>query len=320
MSGLESVGGNMLGGMGKLAGDMGGGLSSLFGLNPGAGAMNGSPGASAAAAASPAGTGVSGSLPGMPTGGGSGLSVAGAGGLPSIAPSLAADGPNADSFLQSFSGFKPADPSAIYTGDPTLKLDRPASAMAQGATNAADGLNAHPITGATPHVGGMQGLLQQLMTPKGAMMGMEAGMIGKNLFGGDSASLKSLKHMQSDLAGRAKQLGAASDAEKLGHLPQPAQDIIDRSVQQRIAQIRQQYASAGLSGSSAEAQDIAAAQQDGVMKAFEIGQGMASQGISEMQTDLGSSAGLLQAIMQQEAAQGTELGTLLAKFAGLTAQ
>ena len=326
MSGLGGVGDAVGGGLNAIGSEamaLPGQIGSLFGGNAGAGAMNGTPGAVGAASVAPAGTagGAMPAIPGISAGSGAGLGLADAGGLPQVAG--AANDPVSNLLYP----VTPPNPSAVDTSGigPTAALAQPGasaglSPQAASMNAAAGGGLTNPTAGVTTHQGPMQSLLSSLMTPKGAALGIDAGLLAKNLFSGDPSQLKALKQMATQDQQQAQQLGAASTAEKLGQLPQPAQDIIDRNTQQRIAQIRDQYARAGMSGSSAEAADIAAAKQDAVGQQFAIGQNLASQGIQEMQYDETQSSQLLQKILATEAAQGTDLGNLLSKFASLVVQ
>jgi hypothetical protein len=66
-------------------------------------------------------------------------------------------------------------------------------------------------------------------------------------------------------------------AEQSGQLPQTLQQGIDMKAKQAEAAIRQRYAQAGMSGSSAEAADIANAQAEAQVQAFQEAQSMVNQ-------------------------------------------
>jgi hypothetical protein len=93
----------------------------------------------------------------------------------------------------------------------------------------------------------------------------------------------------------------------------------DAAVQQALksneAAIRAKYAAMGMSGSSAEQEDLAAAAQSSLASRFAAGQQLAQTGFSEASATSGQASQLLQAILQQETAQGTALGDALAQFA-----
>lgn len=114
-----------------------------------------------------------------------------------------------------------------------------------------------------------------------------------------------------------------------GKLPAGAQATVDAATNAEIASIKSQYASRGLTGSSAEAQDIASAQMRGVQNSFAIAQQLAQSGLSALTTtpsagsvtQLGEgTASLLEQLLNSETAQGTQLGQAITAFAGAAAK
>jgi hypothetical protein len=101
-----------------------------------------------------------------------------------------------------------------------------------------------------------------------------------------------------------------------GQLPGPAQTALNQALQAAQAQIRSKYASLGLSGSTAEAEDLANAKMASVAQQFQIGQSMAQTGLNEVNTSNSQEGQLYEELLKNETAQGTELGSILAKFAG----
>jgi hypothetical protein len=134
---------------------------------------------------------------------------------------------------------------------------------------------------------------------------------------GSSPELKKMKALETQGEARAKQLESAIAAEQQGIIPTGQKLEIDQALKQQIAQIRQRYAEMGMSGSTAEANDIQAAQMQGAALATQMGQKMASEGIAQLEGLDTSTQNLLTNIMSAETAQGTELGKLMAEFAGL---
>lgn len=334
MDTLGEIGSSISSGVGAVGNELGalpGQIGNFFGgggANPGAGAVNGTPGAVAPAVASPAGTGAS----GAPLGGGA---EAGAnGGLPTdLSQSLdlnhtggaldagiqAAGAPTLNAAI----GAGGADPAGLgstpnltpATSDDIISGRTPGLHLPAPLVNTA--LPAGP-TIAPPKANGVESLLSSLMSPKSLPGLVNAGLLLKDVVspGPGASQLKQLKAQASEEQGQATNLAASTAAEQLGQLPQPAQSVIDRALQERIAQIKNQYAQAGMSGSSAENADIAAAKTDAVNQQFQLGQSLAQSGIQQMQFDDQSVTNLLQNIISTESAQGTELGNLIERMAG----
>lgn len=100
-----------------------------------------------------------------------------------------------------------------------------------------------------------------------------------------------------------------------GNLPGGAEIGIQQALAAAQAQIRASYATMHLTGSSAEAQDLAAAEQRAQSQRFEIGQQMAQTGLSQATANGGMAANLYKAILDQDTARGTELSDALSKYA-----
>lgn len=147
---------------------------------------------------------------------------------------------------------------------------------------------------------------------------LPAAALGYSIYKGNKtpSQVKSLQALadQQNQAGTALQAGAI--AEQQGKLPGGAEAAVNNSVEAMKARIRQNYAQLGLTGSTAEAQDLAYADQAAEMEKFQIGQGMAQTGFQAASQDLGVASGLYGDILNAETAQGTALGDALAEFAG----
>jgi hypothetical protein len=96
-----------------------------------------------------------------------------------------------------------------------------------------------------------------------------------------------------------------------GTLPPGAQAAINQATAAAQASIRSQYASMGMSGSSAEAQDIAAAQMAGVTQATNLATQLLQTGISE--NEFGTQ--LYADIMNENLQKDNNLGTAIGNFA-----
>jgi hypothetical protein len=156
---------------------------------------------------------------------------------------------------------------------------------------------------------------------------------GKGLFGGSNAmallaaapvALDVLRGNQqykgqAQIGQSAAQLSAQSQQLQnylqTGTLPPAAQASINQAVAASQASIRSQYASMGMSGSSAEAQDLANAQTAGATQAMNYAQSLFSTGLQETQM----SDALYQNIMNQSMAQDNQLSSAIGSFAAAAA-
>lgn len=96
-----------------------------------------------------------------------------------------------------------------------------------------------------------------------------------------------------------------------GQLPAGAQATINQAVAAQQAAIRSQYASMGMTGSSAEAQDLAGAQMQGVQQATSLAQQLLQTGVQESEF----STQLYQDIMNDNIQKDNALGSAIGNFA-----
>ena len=96
-----------------------------------------------------------------------------------------------------------------------------------------------------------------------------------------------------------------------GTLPPGVQTAITAATQQAVTAIKAKYASAGQSGSSAEATDIAAAQESAVTQGTQIALTLMQQGVN----DANLSSQLYGEIMQTATSQDQALGSAIGTFA-----
>ena len=176
-----------------------------------------------------------------------------------------------------------------------------------------------PLTPSIPTSGGAGG---------GILSGLGGGK-GGGLFGGSTAlgllsaapvALDLLRGNQpykgqTQLQQSAAQLGQQGTQLQsylqTGTLPPGAQAAINQATAAAQAAIRSQYASMGMSGSSAEAQDLAAAQQAGVTQATNMASQLLSTGIQSTQM----SDQLYQDIMNQSMSEDNDLSSAIGNFA-----
>lgn len=126
-------------------------------------------------------------------------------------------------------------------------------------------------------------------------------------------ALTDLAGTNRDLAGR---LAATADAGMAGNIGGDKMNSIAKQVRQAQAAIRSKYASMGMSGSTAELQDLQGAEQAGVEMQFKEGQDMAQQALQTVASLTGQSANIYAEILRQQTARTTELGNALTKYVG----
>jgi hypothetical protein len=118
------------------------------------------------------------------------------------------------------------------------------------------------------------------------------------------------------LEGQAAQLGAQGNQLQSyltsGTLPPGVQAGLDSAHQSAEATIKSQYASRGMSGSSAEAQDIANLNATVVAQGAQIATGLLQQGVSESEF----ASGMYEQLMNTSIQQDKDLSASIANFAG----
>lgn len=150
-----------------------------------------------------------------------------------------------------------------------------------------------------------------------------AGLLGAGLLtgggggGGNKDALKDLAQFNQQTAGRLANIAEAGFQGKIGG---NAMNSIQRMVRKAQAAIRQRYAGMGMTGTTAERDDLNDAVEAGVEQQFEIGQKMAATGLNAIAALTGQSAQAYLALMNAQTAKDTALGNALANFAGAFAR
>ena len=126
------------------------------------------------------------------------------------------------------------------------------------------------------------------------------------------AGLGALEAQAASFANQGKQLQSYLAT---GTLPPGVQTSINQATAAAQAAIRSQYASRGMSGSSAEAQDLVNVQNTAVSQGATIAQSLLNTGVNESNL----SASLYAQIMQQSISQDSALASALASLAASTA-
>lgn len=149
------------------------------------------------------------------------------------------------------------------------------------------------------------------------------GLLGAGLLGGTGGTgsagdaIKDLAASNKELAGR---LGRIAEAGFQGNIGAKGLNSISRMVRKAQAAIRQRYAAMGMSGSTAEGDDLNAAVESGVDLQFKIGQQMAQTGLNAVAALTGQSAQAYLSLLNAQTQKDTALGNALANFAAAVAR
>lgn len=135
--------------------------------------------------------------------------------------------------------------------------------------------------------------------------------------GANSDALKDLAADQKELAGR---LGGIAEAGFQGNIGSKGLNSIARMVRKAQAAIRQRYAAMGMSGSTAEGDDLNSAVESGVDLQFKIGQQMAQTGLNAVAALTGQSAQAYLQLLNAQTQKDTALGAALANFAAVVSK
>lgn len=129
--------------------------------------------------------------------------------------------------------------------------------------------------------------------------------------GPDAAKMRALADKN---AGLADSLSAEAQAEKMGNLPGPALASLAASTAEQRAAMRQRYSQMGMSGSSAEGADMAALNQQAEGQRFQIGLGMASEALGQVQNLNTADIGIYKDLMTAQAQRDEEYMQAMAEL------
>ena len=165
---------------------------------------------------------------------------------------------------------------------------------------------------------GSSGILHQILSKNGLKDITGLGSIGLGLLQAmtPAKGLKSLEGLAGQDAALANTYSAEAQAEGQGLLPAGAEAAVQNNLNAQIAAIRTNYAKMGMSGSSAETQDINAAKSQALAQTFEIGNTLAQQGLQEVQSASGQESTLLNDILNANMNADSALAKSLAGLAG----
>ena len=211
--------------------------------------------------------------------------------------------------------FGSANPAATALGQsvgasvPGSSLAPAASATTGGATTGGGGGNSILNAIKNPSLGTIG---SALAGNAGSLVGL-GGLTAEAIKG--SQPLPQINNLQGTAQGETALGTQLQQAELTGNLPPGAQSSIDQAVKSAQAAIRSQYASMGLSGSTAETEALNNAAMQGPMLGFQIASQMASQGLSDL--NLGSQ--LYSQIMQAQLQSDSQMQQAISNFASAAA-
>jgi hypothetical protein len=117
----------------------------------------------------------------------------------------------------------------------------------------------------------------------------------------------------------AKMMTPVAMANMQGIIGGPAMGAIDTNLQRQNAQIRTTYNQMGMSGSTAEAQDLARAGQDATSQQYELGRQMASTGYQGIANQMGIADTTFSNLMTMQMQNDRELQDALEAYAAMFA-
>jgi hypothetical protein len=173
----------------------------------------------------------------------------------------------------------------------------------------ADG-TAIDTSGTAPPGGNLLSTLAKNPMADVSMLGMAANLLGGNKTPAYSGQLAGAANT---LAAQGNQLTGYLTS---GALPPGMQDSINRATSAGAAQIRSMYAARGMTGSSAEQQDLQNLQIQAQAQAAQMAEQLYKQGIS----DMNMSDSLYQQLMQTFNARDAQTSNAIATFAGSLAR
>lgn len=168
--------------------------------------------------------------------------------------------------------------------------------------------------------GGQQNTLQTILKTAASLAPVLAAASGGGSGGSLGPAAGNLNTLASDNLALSNRLQETALANLGGNIPGPALSALERKLKKKEAEIRDRYAAMGMSGSTAEAQDLAAAKDATSEEQFAIGQQMAQTGLQEVANLTGQSSSIYEILMQAQLTKDSELGNALAAFAGATAK
>lgn len=208
---------------------------------------------------------------------------------------------------------------------PTLSTAgiNPGAAAKAGVDAATVGGAGFPGTGAGPGaLGGFQDFLKankSLILPGALEAGALASKPKMPAYAGNLQSLA-----QPSAGGKAAGDLAASliPIVQTGNLPPGAQTAVSNATNDAITSIKAKYAQMGMSGSSAEAQDISSAQARGQAMSFDLANQLTQTGLQAAgvnQQDLGNQENIYALLMNEQIQNDQQLQQALAGFASASA-
>ena len=175
------------------------------------------------------------------------------------------------------------------------------------------------ITGSGPAAG--SGTLSSILGKGGLMKDiLGTGLIGLDIARATSTSpqIKAEEALASQQGALATSQGALAQGEQQGILPTGGEQFIQNQLDANIASIRNKYAGLHMSGSTAERQEIAAAQQQALSERFQIGNTLATTSLNAAAQATGLDAKLLQEIYSADEETQQQLAQALGQIAGFS--
>ena len=160
-------------------------------------------------------------------------------------------------------------------------------------------------------------LLGMATDPKNLPKELMGALTGVNMLNASQAGAAEHKMIEAQLATAQRQQAGAQnriDSAQAGYLPTELQAGIDLAENKAEAAIRSQYGAAGMSGSSAETADIAAARTQAATQRFQEAQKLADQSINLLSGYNSEVSGYMKTLMDQQMQQDQMFQSALGDF------
>jgi hypothetical protein len=164
----------------------------------------------------------------------------------------------------------------------------------------------------------LQGLLSN---PNALKLASALGLGGMEMLMGNKQvpGMKDASALAAQQGAFAKNQAEQAMGEQQGMLPAGEQGLFQGVLNAQLAAIRAKYASMGMTGSTAEMQDLNAAREGVMQQILTAGQNLANTAWGNVKTATGYQSTLLDNIMQQQLAQQENMVKILGQLGGASA-
>lgn len=251
--------------------------------------------------------------PGVAGAAGAPLDLAGAVGAGAGGAAIPTAGGALGGAASAISGAAPAAVAGGGADITSLLASAPASSALQAGDLAAVGDAAAPAASSGLSLGGLGSLLPNNPLSLAGPAVAGGGLLYDVLKGNQKPANYGALEAQAGQANQ--QAGQLEGYLTSGQLPAGVQASLDAAKQSAIAAVKGQYANRGMSGSSAEQQDLAGIEEQVASQGATIAQNLYNTGLSQAQLSDQIYAELMQAMVQQDQQMSTAVGNFAGSLA-----